>query len=159
MNVRISIVATLVAAFIVLSGCGSSDDDSAGGEATPTPSPSGPIAIPAVAELRSAASELVEAIEAGDREGIQELASDSLRERIQESDLDRLADCIGEGQEVQILPGPVTISGNAASVDVTWRITVGERSDEGKRNWQYERLADGSWALSALPECPVQPQS
>ncbi len=91
------------------------------------------------------------------QERLRDLLGEGLRERVQEADLEQLATCIPEGAVVQVASKELKISGDTATVRWEFLATrANGTSDEVKRTWEFERRADGTWALSELPGCPFE---
>ncbi len=89
------------------------------------------------------------------RDRLRDLLGEELRQRVEEADLERLANCIPEGAVVQVASKELKVSADTATVKWTFLVTKADgSSDEVKRTWKFERRADGTWALSELPECP-----
>jgi len=55
---------------------------------------------------------------------------------------------------VQPIGADVEAFGEMASTTLDLRAIQGADVTEVEWHWDFERQADGSWALSELPECP-----
>jgi hypothetical protein len=131
-------VPVIALATLVALGCG---DDGGSDESTPTATPTPTLdLISDYSPITVQANSLANAIVEGDADAIREIVPDELEGPA----VDALADCVGD-EAVDISAGSVSATGDAA--DVTDRAQVA---------WHFDRQDDGSWQLSAVPECLIR---
>jgi hypothetical protein len=142
-------VPVIALATLVALGCG---DDGGSDESTPTATPTPTLdLISDYSPITVQANSLANAVVEGDADAIREIVPDELEGPA----VDALADCVGD-EAVDISAGSVSATGDAADVTVTWSITVGDRTDRAQVAWHFDRQDDGSWQLSAVPECLIR---
>jgi ketosteroid isomerase-like protein len=129
------------------------------GTAAPTvTSPSG-TAQPTddTAAVNAAVDDVLVAIRQHDRDRLHDLSGDRLRDRTHDADREHVVNCLPEGASVQIVSRDVTITGDTATVTVTFEVTTADGATQTvERVWTFARQPDGTWRLAELPECPFQ---
>ena len=110
------------------------------------------------AAVSAAVDEVLVAIQERDRDRLHDLSGDQLRDRTRDADRDHVVNCLPEGASVQIVSRDVTITGDTATVTVTFEVTTADGATQTvERVWTFARQPDGTWRLAEMPECPFQP--
>lgn len=95
-------------------------------------------------------------IQQRDQDRLRDFTGDKLQDRIQDQDLQQVATCIPDGTTVDLVSREVVVSGDTATATATFKITQDGETTDVQKVWEFQRQDDGTWALSALPECPFQ---
>jgi predicted lipid-binding transport protein (Tim44 family) len=127
------------------------------------PSPSATSAAPiasasgsddATAQLNAAVDAILATLRDRDRDRLRGELGGQLRDRIRDQDLDRLMTCVPAGATFEVVDRQITISGDTATVTITFSVTEDGKTTEVERVWTFTRQPDGTWLLSELPACP-----
>ena len=126
------------------------------GDETPQPTEAGPTVDPAVmAALDALVDRVFAAIQQRDENPLRELATEQVRQRIEDrpEDLEAIVTCIAEGSAITITARDTRISGDRARVTLIFELEEGGETREVRDAWEFERQEDGTWLLSRLPRC------
>ena len=126
------------------------------GDETPQPTEAGPTVDPAVmAALDALVDRVFAAIQQRDENPLRELATEQVRQRIEDrpEDLEAIVTCIAEGSAITITGRDTRISGDRARASLTFEVEEGGETREVRDAWEFERQEDGTWLLSRLPRC------
>ena len=126
------------------------------GDETPQPTEAGPTVDPAVlAALDALVDRVFAAMQQRDENPLRELATEQVRQRIEDrpEDLEAIVTCIAEGATITITVRDTRISGDRARASLTFEVEEGGETREVRDAWEFERQEDGTWLLSRLPRC------
>ena len=126
------------------------------GDETPQPTEAGPTVDPAVmAALDALVDRVFAAMQQRDEDPLRELATEQVRQRIEDrpEDLEAIVTCIAEGATITITVRDTRISGDRARASLTFEVEEGGETREVRDAWEFERQEDGTWLLSRLPRC------
>jgi hypothetical protein len=157
-RLRIALSGIVLIAFVAFafSACGDDDDDVAGSP-TATQVETGSqtaSATDAEEQVSEAVDDVFVAIRDTQRDRLRDLTGEGLRDRARDQDFDRLMECVPDDAEIELISREVQVSGDTATVIVTFEITQDGEASEVERIWEFERADDGTWLLTEFPECP-----
>jgi len=158
---RLLVVGVLGLIIVLAVACGGAAEEPTP-TATPTPTTAAEtpttaaVAPQDTAAVEDAVGEVVEAMRKQDRDGLRDLTCASLRQGIRDEDLDELATCFPMNAKIEILGQQVEVSGDTATATVTLQQLVRAVKTKEQCVLEFECEEEGTWVLSALPECPFQ---
>ncbi len=148
-----------VAALAVVAGCAAFAVPACGGGGSKvTPAAASPTIAPTPTEeliVRQAAEDFFRRLGRRNESLIRDALGAQLSQQLAPQQLQRLLDCVPAGSTVQPEPYSTAVSGNRATVTVSAKLTRADGTTaSGSRTWEFEKHSDGTWRLSAVPECP-----
>lgn len=137
----------VVAAIVLAAACGDDDD------ARPTPKPTVAITAEDETALDKMVTDVIAALQQRTRTALDPLAGEALVQRPEQ--LDRLATCFPEGGSLEvrnreIKPG----TENDVRLTINFTVTQNGAVTNVRKDWRFERQADGAFKLSDAPDCP-----
>jgi hypothetical protein len=145
---RLLPVALVIGVLAIAVACG--DDDS------PTPQPTVSITPEDEQALDKAVADVIAALQLRTTTALDSLANDQLRSRPEQ--LDRLATCFPEAggaisvRSREMKPG----TGSSVRLTINFTVTQDGATENSRRDWRFERQADGTYKLSDAPDCPFR---
>jgi hypothetical protein len=159
---RLIVAAVLIGALSLLIGCGDGNGDGSGttdGGQTPgangTPGPTETPLSGEESEVNEAVQEVFLSVRLRSSDRLRELLGPSLRDSVTGQELEEAIACVPRSAGLDIARRAFQLSGDTATATITFSVTEGDQATEVDRIWQFERDDDGTWKLSALPECPL----
>lgn len=126
-----------------------------GGDDAPTPQPTISITPQDEQGIDKAIADVTAALQQRTTTALDALANDKLRAKPEQ--LDKLATCFPVGGSLSVRNRDLKPStGAEVRATINFTVTQDGKTENARRDWRFDREADGSFKLNTAPDCPFR---